>query len=326
MTIRTIGLLAALSAAIVAGTLADRPDTDPPLTIGGYRVLAGDFHVHPAIVSAAAVSPWDLVLEARRQRLDVIAITPHNSVFDAAIGRWFAKRIGGPLVLTGEEIRGWSYHLIAVGIDRRIAWTRDARTTIDAVHAQGGVAILAHPGKFFWPAFDERAMAALDGAEVVYPSAFAWEKDRDEFRTFYASLASAKLRRSEGGRRMTAIGSSDFHGLGRLGIARTHLFVKDTSEEGVLDALRAGRTVVYDPDGSAFGDAQLIGAAAKDGRLPARERDRYAALHALDGGALGAFSRIAGVASLFALVVQAFPGPPKRAREGGRPARRDRQP
>jgi predicted metal-dependent phosphoesterase TrpH len=308
MTARTIGILAALSAAIVAGTLSDRPSSDPPLTIAGYRVLAGDFHVHPALASAAALAPWDLVLDARRQRLDVIAITPHNAVFGATIGRWFAERSGGPLVLTGEEIRGWSYHLIAVGIDRRIAWTRDALSAIDAVHAQGGVAIVAHPEEIYWPPFDERAIAALDGVEVVHPLAFEKPEARRAYREFYAGLASPKLRRSEGGRRLTAIGSSDFHGLGRLGIARTYLFVKDTSAAAVLDALRAGRTVVYDADGAAFGDPQLISASANDGRLPAREWARYGALRTLDGGVLGAISRIAAVLGLLAATFQICDG------------------
>ena len=43
---------------------------------------------------------------------------------------------------------------------------------------------------------------------------------------------------------MTAVGSSDDHGLGRIGLCRTYLFARDDSEEGVLEALRAGRTVV----------------------------------------------------------------------------------
>jgi predicted metal-dependent phosphoesterase TrpH len=315
MTTRAGAAGALLSIARVTGTLSDRPLSDPPLTIAGYRVLAGDFHIHPSLVSAAAMTPWDLVLDARRQRLDVIAITPHNAVFGSKIGRWFAARAGGPLVLTGEEIRGWSYHLIAVGIDRRIAWTREPRIAVDAVHAQGGVAIVAHPEAFYAAAFDQRALAAIDGAEVVHPAAFQRGKARREFRAFYARPVSPKLRESEGGRRMTAIGSSDFHGLGRLGMCRTYVFAKGSDEAAVLDALRRGRTIVYDEDGAVFGDPELIRAAAKDGRLPERERERYAQLRSWDGGVLAAISRIAGVIGLLGLVAPAF-----------RPAHADRQP
>jgi predicted metal-dependent phosphoesterase TrpH len=306
MTGRAGAAAAVLSIAFVTGTLGDRAGADAPLTIAGYRVLAGDFHVHPSLVSAAAMTPWDLALDARRERLDVIAITPHNAVFGSKIGRWFAARAGGPLVLTGEEIRGWSYHLIAIGIDRRIAWTRGARTAIDAVHAQGGVAIVAHPEASHAAAFDGRAMSAIDGAEVVHPAALASDKSRRDFRQFYARPASATPLASDGRRRMTAIGSSDFHGLGRLGICRTYVFVKDGDEAGVLDALRRGRTVVYDADGAAFGDPAFIAAAAKDGRLPERERQRYTALHVWDGGVLAAVSRVTGAIGLLFAAELAF--------------------
>jgi len=59
----SIGLIAL---AIAAGTLADRPRPHPPLTIGGYRVLAADFHTHSSLWSDAALTPWGLVLEAER--------------------------------------------------------------------------------------------------------------------------------------------------------------------------------------------------------------------------------------------------------------------
>ena len=71
--------------AIVAGTLADRPRPNPPLMLGGYRVLAVDFHTHSSMWSDGTLTPWGLVLEAGRQGLDAVAITGHNETWDA---RW----------------------------------------------------------------------------------------------------------------------------------------------------------------------------------------------------------------------------------------------
>jgi hypothetical protein len=254
--------------------------------LGGYRVLAADFDVHTAIAGAAAVTPWDIVVDARRQGLDAVAITPHNSVFAGKIGRWFAGSAGGPLVLVGEEIRGPAYHLIAVGIEQQIPWTRSASAAIDAVHRQGGIAIAAHPEATFWPAFDDAALERLDGAEIVGPLTFQDERFKVEFEQFFER------------RRITAIGSSDFHGLSRLGMCRTYVFTKGDSEDAILSALRAGRTIVYGDDGRAYGDLELIRLASRDGRLPQRERERYAQLHSWDGGTLAAVSRIAGVIGL----------------------------
>ena len=94
MTRARTATVSLLFVAIAAGTVSDRPPANPPLVVGGYRVIAADFHVHPAIVSGGALAPWDLVLEARRQSLDAVAITPHNQVFPAKIGRWFSMRTG----------------------------------------------------------------------------------------------------------------------------------------------------------------------------------------------------------------------------------------
>src|SRR5262249_43554692 len=107
--------------ALALGAVIDRPITRSPLTVGGYRVLAADFHTHSSTWSDGALTPFGIVLEAKRQGLDVIAITGHNEVIDAKVGQWFSRLIGGPTVLVGEEIlheppSAPNYHLIAVGI------------------------------------------------------------------------------------------------------------------------------------------------------------------------------------------------------------------
>ena len=88
--------LVLLMLTIAAGTFADRPRARPPLTIGGYRVLAVDFHTHSSMWSDGALTPWGLVLEAERQGLDAIAITGHNQVRDGRMGRRFSRLVGGP--------------------------------------------------------------------------------------------------------------------------------------------------------------------------------------------------------------------------------------
>jgi hypothetical protein len=90
--------------AIICGTAADRPRVNRPLHIGGYRVVAADFHTHSSTWSDGAITPWGLVLEAQRHGLDAIAITGHNQMADSRWGRWFSQQIDGPLVFTGEEI------------------------------------------------------------------------------------------------------------------------------------------------------------------------------------------------------------------------------
>src|SRR6202042_3184632 len=107
------------------------------------------------------LAPWDVVLDARRRGLEAIALTGHNHVWTAKIGRWFARLTGAPLVLVGEEIIGPSYDMIAVGIEHNVSWRGTAAESIAEIHRQGGMAIAAHPLRGYWPAYDEAAMSAL---------------------------------------------------------------------------------------------------------------------------------------------------------------------
>jgi hypothetical protein len=247
-------------------------------------VLAADLHVHSFPLSWATLAPWDTVIDARWQGLDVIAMTGHNHIWVAKVGRWFSRFIGGPTVLVGEEIVSPHYHLLAVGIDTTVSWNRTAASAIDAVHRQGGIAIAAHPLAQFWPAYDAEAMRKLDGAEVLHPIAFESENLAMQLRQFYGRV------------RLTAIGDSDYHGLGAMGLCRTYVFTREETEQGILNALREGHTVVYDR-GRAYGDPALILLAAEDGTLP------KLALAAPVHGFLSVYSRIAGILGLMAALI-----------------------
>jgi hypothetical protein len=88
---------------------------------------------------------------------------------------------------------------------------------------------------------------------VMHPIAWAggegwrWRDLRD----FYDRQRAA-------GHRLTAIGSSDYHAFSVLGLARTLVFARGDDEAAVMDALRSGRTVVFDREARAYGDPELI--------------------------------------------------------------------
>jgi predicted metal-dependent phosphoesterase TrpH len=251
-----------LTLAIVAGTIDDRPRPNPPLVLGGYRVLAADFHTHSSMWSDGALTPWGLVLEAERQGLDAIAITGHNETWDGRLGERFSRLVGGPIVLAGEEIVRPSYHLIAAGISTTVSFRQSAASAIDEIHRQGGIAIAAHPGVDFWEGFDAPAMQRLDGSEVCHPSVFVRADTQGDLERFAARAPVA------------AIGSSDFHGFGPMGICRTYVFASGASAQAILDAVRAHRTVVYGREDRAYGDPALVRLAAAAGGLRGREPSR----------------------------------------------------
>jgi hypothetical protein len=243
---------------IVAGTAVDRTPPRPPSARAGWRVLEADFHAHTRFADGF-LSPFDLVLQARRRGLDVLAITDHNILFPARMGRWFSRATGGPTILLGEEVTTRRYHLHGIGITERVDASAPLPEVLAAIHRQGGVAIAAHPVRHFWPAF-QGELDHIDGAEVMHPMAFqgssrAWRWE--DMRTFYEDALAS-------GHRLTAVGSSDYHLGSPLGVCRTLVFARDDGEEAVLDALRAGRTVVYDLEGRAYGDPAMVEALRRE--------------------------------------------------------------
>jgi hypothetical protein len=85
----------------------------------------------------------------------------------------------------------------------------------------------------------------------MHTHAYASNAKWQEMSSFYRQAEHS-------GHHLTAIGSSDYHWFNSLGICRTYVFVRNNDEAEILDALRAGRTVVYDREGNAFGSPELI--------------------------------------------------------------------
>ena len=237
-----------LTAGLALGAVTDTVPSREPITIQGYQILSGDFHVH-AFVGDGGIPPWMLQRHATHVGLDVVAITNHNQTLAGRLGRAAALPSTGPLVLVGEEITGRDYHLIGVGIERPVNWDQPARGAIADVHAQGGVAIAAHPMHGF-DGYDPLALADLDGVEVAHRDALSATMGR-QFEEFYQRTLGRKPE-------VAAIGSSDFHTSGPMGLCRTYLFVRERSEAGVIQAIRDGRTVGRCESGRVWGRPELV--------------------------------------------------------------------
>jgi hypothetical protein len=252
MTRARIAALALLSGALIAGTIADER------TLAAYRagtaILAGDFHVH-AFPGDGLLPRWELKREAARRGLDVIAITNHNQTLAADLTTPIGR--ADILVLRGQEITNPRYHMIAAGIRTTIDWRLPAADAAAAVHAQGGVAIAAHPLENSWQPGDAATLAALDGVEAAHPLVYFTRDGRDRLAAFWRAVRAVNPD-------IAVIGSSDLHRRPGMGDCRTFLLVTERSEQAVLDAIRTGRTVASDRVGSYIGDPELVGAVQRD--------------------------------------------------------------
>jgi predicted metal-dependent phosphoesterase TrpH len=194
-----------------------------------------DLHVHSRYSDGGQMP--EVIVRAASGRLDVVAITDHDTVAGAVRARDYAHEHPelGVDVVVGEEISTLNGHLLALYLGERVPPGLTARETIDLVHAQGGLAVAAHP---FHPlrgvARGYRSVGRLipelplDGIEVV--------NNAGVFSRLYDAWAA--LRNVEWMLPVTA--GSDAHDVWYLGSASTRFPGHDAT--ALRRALAAGRT------------------------------------------------------------------------------------
>jgi hypothetical protein len=179
----------------------------------------------------------EAIVRAAAGRLDVVAITDHDEIRGARRAREYAREHPelGVDVVVGEEISTLNGHLLGLYLRERIRPGLTAQETIRLIHAQDGLAVVAHP---FHPlrgtARGHRSIGrlipdlSLDAIEVV--------NNAGVFSQFYD--ARAALRNLEWMLPVTA--GSDAHDVWCLGSAFTVFPGHDATD--LRRALGTGRT------------------------------------------------------------------------------------
>ncbi len=196
-----------------------------------------DLHMHTCHSDGAPTVPALLDHVAERTRLDVIAITDHDTIAGALEARALLRQRPYPFeVIVGEEVSTRDGHLVGLFLHERIPPGMAARDTVAAIHAQGGLAFAPHP---FFHARQERdsAVTMVGLGETVR------ELDLDAIETINATpfLAAANRRaRAYNGEttRLPELGASDGHILAAVGKGSTAFPGKTASD--LAAAIRGG--------------------------------------------------------------------------------------
>jgi len=110
------------------------------------RLGRADLHIHTLASDGTAGIVEILDHVERSTDLDVIAITDHERI-DAALAARAISRDRGlrAQVVVGEEVTTRGGHLLGLFLTERVKPLQSLRSTIAAIHDQGGLAIPAHP-------------------------------------------------------------------------------------------------------------------------------------------------------------------------------------
>ena len=199
--------------------------------IGHSQVLAdlmlskADLHIHTRYSGLTRVSfltfpdsishPSDIVRAAEKRQLAVLCITDHNSIRGAVEAKKLASSVE---IVTGSEIATLDGDLLGLFLNEDIPKGHTAEETIDAIHAQGGLAIAPHPFSSHCDSLGLKIMELkLDGVELFNAA------HRDGYTNEAAQKMSSKLE-------LAFVGGSDAHAPTMVGNAYT-LFEGDSAED-----------------------------------------------------------------------------------------------
>jgi hypothetical protein len=210
---------------------------------GWYR---GDCHVH-SVYSDGKLTPEQLAAAAGAAGLDFIATTEHNTSEGHAA--WAAHAGEDLLVILGEEVTTLTGHWLALGLRPRqlVSWDYRVRDEVigeqmDAVHAVGGLCVVAHPhapypsGTFMYPYEGFDAIEVWNGR---WASDLPWNADNEAAVAEWGRSLAAALR---GGQWRPAMGNSDTHLADQIGIPQTVVLADELSTDAILAGIRAGRS------------------------------------------------------------------------------------
>jgi len=190
------------------------------MTRNGGELGKADMHIHTLYSDGTASVQAVLDHVEGATDLDVIAITDHERIDGALRAREI--HAGGNYsfeLVVGEEITTRRGHVLALFVTERVPALRPLAETLERIHAQGGIAIAAHPMAPLTPSLGTRSLLwargatdprhRLDAIELMNPSTAGRSRrvSRDRLNAEILHLP--------------AVGNSDAHVLEGIGSAWT---------------------------------------------------------------------------------------------------------
>jgi len=121
-----------------------------------------DVHIHTNISDARPSIQEVLDYVQNQTDLDVIAISDHDTIEGALLARQLMNQKYYRFdLIVGEEITSQEGHILGLFLTETIPAGLSAEETCKAIHAQGGLAIAAHP--FKKSRFKNPKLATMDG-------------------------------------------------------------------------------------------------------------------------------------------------------------------
>ena len=197
-------------------------------------MLSVELHAHSAL-SYDGRDPVEMLLEqAQAVGLDALAVTDHDEI-DASLRAAQLAEDYDLIGIPGMEVTSADGHVLAIGVEDTVPSGMTFAKTLNAIRSRDGLAIVPHPFQSsrsgVAPNITQEALASADAIEVYNSRLLTGRANRKA--EWFARTHDLP---------MTA--GSDAHIAEMVGQAVTRVGAEQRSLDGILDAIRAGRTSV----------------------------------------------------------------------------------
>lgn len=193
--------------------------------------MRADLHIHTDRSGDGRQSLDEVIRRCSELGLGAVSVTDHNGM------NCYPFQAQGVIVLPGMEITTADGHVLAYLINEPVPRGRSVDETIDLIHEQGGIAVAAHPYRW-WSGLGEKNVRGrkFDALETLNSRSLR-----------LGNLRAARMARTMG---LPGIGGSDAHITDHIGRALT-IFPDDC--QNAEDLARAIRTGAVSTEGRSRG-------------------------------------------------------------------------
>ncbi|MBA2395316.1 MAG: PHP domain-containing protein [Ktedonobacteraceae bacterium] len=178
--------------------------------------------------------------------LDVIAITDHDVIEGSLRARdLWAKGSYRFDFIVGEEVSTKEGHLLGLFIEKRVPPGLSVERSIDLIHEQGGLAIIAHPlHRLFRHSCQREVMDRIHASKDVWLDGI--ETWNASFCGIYANQVAMRVNRDVYG--LAELGNSDAHTLNAIGRGMTWFEGKNAQDirQSIENGLSAPGGTLWD--------------------------------------------------------------------------------
>lgn len=198
-----------------------------------YKV---NLHMHTTL-SDGKKTPAEAVQIYRSAGYDALALTDHWFFGDEGEAEGLTILSGAEYNIGGNDARTGVYHILGIGARRAPSVTKNfsPQQVIDAIHAAGGIAVLAHPA---WSLNTPEQILALEGVDAteIYNSVSNVHNSRRPDSSVIVDLLGCK------GRFYPLLATDDTHYYenGEACYSWVMVRAEDNTRESLLRALRDG--------------------------------------------------------------------------------------